>query len=325
MRKLFFASAALFLVSIFFSSSTLAWDDVGHKITGYIAWQRMTPAAREAVIKILRSAPEDSDLSVFYMAGPEPEATRKMEYFMFVTTWADVVRERTLENRYKKYHHSNWHYDDTFWKQVGNKAEVLPKAEEGGVAVSRLVEYDKVIHDSGASDKDKAIAIAWIMHLIGDLHQPLHTSARVTDTEPKGDQGANLFLLTPQGTPREKQQSLHWFWDSIVVRANPLKGDTCERDYLTSIANSIMKNTPYNSVSSSLGLGGYEKWRAESFAFNPTDVFTPDLVRFKTPSEKYKKHAFDVAQRRLALAGYRIGDTLNSVFGQPPVITPGAK
>ena len=325
MRKLFFASAPLLLVITFFSASTFAWDDVGHKITGYIAWQRMSPAAREAVFKILRSAPEDSDLSVFFMVGPEPEATRRMEYFMFVTTWADVVRERALENRYKKYHHSNWHYDDTFWKQVGNKAEILPKAEEGGVAVSRLVEYDKVIRDSGASDKDKAIAIAWIMHLIGDLHQPLHTSARVTDTEPKGDQGANLFLLTPQGTPRENQQNLHWFWDSIVVRANPIKGDTCERDYLTSVANSIMKKTPYNSVSSSLGLREYEKWRTESFAYNPTDVFTPDLVRFKTPSEKYKKHAFEVAQRRLALAGYRLGDTLNSVFGQPPVLTPGAK
>ena len=324
MRKLFFASAALFLLLSFSPLQTLAWNDVGHKITGYIAWQRMSPAAREAVFKILQSAPEDSDLSVFYMSGPEPEQTRKMEYFMFATTWADVVRERSLENRYKKYHHSNWHYDDTFWKQVGNKAEIQEKKEEGGVAVARLVEFDKVIHDAKASDKDKAIAIAWIMHLIGDLHQPLHTSARVTDLEPKGDQGANLFLLTPQGTPRENQQNLHWFWDSIVGRAAPIKGDTCERDYITSVANSIMKKNPYKLFGSSLELGAYEKWRRESFALNPTDVFTPDLVRFQTPSEKYKRHAYEVAQRRLALAGYRLGDTLNSVFGAP-VATPVAK
>lgn len=325
MRKFFFASAALILVLSNLSSPALAWDEVGHKITGYIAWQRMSPAAREAVIKILRSAPEDSHLSAYWVPGPEPEAIRKMVYFMFAATWPDVVRERTLENRYKKFHHSNWHYDDTFWRQVGNKAEIIEKTEEGGVAVARLVEFDKVLRNSGASDADKAIALAWVMHLIGDIHQPLHTSARVTDLEPKGDQGGNLFLLTPQGTPRENQQSLHWFWDSIVVRADPIKEDMCEREYLAHVAHQIMKKNPYKDFSSTLTLGEYDKWRAESFALNPTDVFTPDLVRFQTPSEKYKRHAFEVSQRRLALAGYRLGDTLNGIFGAGPVVTPGIK
>ncbi|HKP71272.1 MAG TPA: S1/P1 nuclease, partial [Pyrinomonadaceae bacterium] len=247
---------------------------------------------------------------------------RKLEYFMLVATWADIIRDRAFENRQKKYHHSNWHYDDTFWKQIGNKAEPLKGFEEGGVAVTKLNEYDKVIRTADASDKDKAIAIAWIMHLSGDIHQPLHASARVTDTEPKGDQGGNLFLLTPQGTPRETQQNLHWFWDSIVGRNVPLKGDTCESDYIESIATSIMKKYPFKDVSSSLNIGAYEKWQEESFAINPTDVFSPDLERFKTPSEKYKKHAFAVAQRRLALAGYRLGETLNRVFTGPATTKP---
>lgn len=319
MRKLFLACSVLVLVAGSFSVPAFGWDDVGHKTTAYIAWQRMSPAAREAVIKILRAAPEDSHLSAFYMNyGAEPEQQRKLEYFMLVATWADIVRDRAFENRQKKYHHSNWHYDDTFWKQVGNKAEVLKGFEEGGVAVSKLNEFDKVIRRTDASDKDKAIAIAWIMHLTGDLHQPLHTSARVTDTEPKGDQGANLFLLTPQGTPRENQQNLHWFWDSIVGRNTPLKGDMCESDYIESIARSITKKYSFASVSSSLDLGAYGKWQEESFALNPTDVFTPDLKRFQMPTEKYRKHAFQVAQRRLALAGYRMGETFNRVFGAAP-------
>jgi hypothetical protein len=323
MRKLLLACAILVLVGGFFSNPGLAWDDVGHKTTAYIAWQRMSPAARETVIRILRAAPEDSQLSAFYMNyGAEPEATRKLEYFMLVATWADIVRDRAFENRQKKYHHSNWHYDDTFWKQVGNRAEILKGFDEGGVAVTKLNEFDKVIRSADASDKDKALAIAWIMHLGGDIHQPLHTSARVTDTEPKGDQGANLFLLTPQGTPREKQQNLHWFWDSIVGRNVPLKGNTCESEYIGSIAKSIMKKYPFQAVSSSINLGAYEKWQEESFALNPTDVFTPDLLRFQMPSEKYKKHAFAVAQHRLALAGYRLGETLNRVFAAPATTTP---
>ena len=318
MQTLVLACSVLVLVASFFSSQALAWDDVGHKTTAYIAWQRMSPGAREAVIKILRAAPEDSHLSAFYMNyGAEPEAMRKLEYFMLASTWADIVRDRAFENRQKKYHKSNWHYDDTFWKQVGAKAEILTGFEEGGVAVSKLTEFDKVIRTAAASDKDKAIAIAWIMHLTGDLHQPLHTSARVTATEPKGDQGANLFLLTPQGTPRENQQNLHWFWDSIVGRNVPLKGGMCESEYIESIAKSVMKKHPFSSVASSLNLGAYDKWQQESFALNPTEVFTPDLVRFQMPSEKYKKRAFVVAQRRLALAGYRLGETLNRVFGAP--------
>ena len=317
-----FRAIVLALLAAGLPSLSLGWDDVGHKTTAFIAWQRMSPAAREAVIKILRSAPEDSHLSAFYMQyGPEPEQVRKLEYFMLVSTWADIVRDRAFETRQRKYHKGNWHYDDTFWKQVAGKVEILSGFEEGGVAVEKLSEFEKLIRSTSASDKDKAIAIAWIMHLTGDIHQPLHTSARVTDLEPKGDQGGNLFLLTPQGTPRENQQNLHWFWDSIIGRNIPLKGETCERDYIVPIAQRIMKRHPYSSFGvAGLDLGDYRGWQQESFKFNATDVFSPDLVRFQTPSERYKRNAFRIAERQLALAGYRLGETLNRIFGAPAAV-----
>jgi hypothetical protein len=295
--------------------SSFAWDDTGHKTVAYIAWQQMSPTAREAVIKILRTAPEDSDLSAYYLNGAEPENTRKLEYFMLASTWADIVRDRAFETRNKKYHKSNWHYDDTFWKQLNGTAEVLPKAEEGGQAITKLIEFDKVLRNASASDKDKAIAIAWVEHLIGDIHQPLHTSARVTDKEPKGDQGGNLFLLTPESTPRDKQLNLHWYWDSIVDRNTPLEGNACERDYIETVAGKIMKKYPRRNVAAEIKPGAFDQWRAESFALTPTHVFSPDLVRFQMPSAKYKKNAFQVAQRQLAMAGYRLGDTLNQIFG----------
>ena len=317
--KVFISVVVLVLVA---ASASFGWDDVGHKTTAYIAWQQMTPTAREAAIRILRTAPEDSDLSAYYMQyGPEPEETRKLEYFMLAATWADIVRERSFENRYRKYHKSNWHYDDTFWKQVDGRAEIVPGAEEGGQAINRLTEFDKALRNAATNDRDKAIAIAWIMHLAGDIHQPLHTSARVTDREPKGDQGGNLFLLTPDGTPRDKQLNLHWFWDSIIGRNTPLKGNECERDYIESVARKIMKRYPRSSLVSQMDLGKYEEWKQQSFALNATNVFSPDLVRFQMPSEKYKKRAFELAQRQLALAGYRLGETLNQLLG---AATPAA-
>lgn len=295
-----------------------AWDDAGHRITAYIAWQRMSPRARENVIRILRSAPEDSHLSAFYMsAGVEPEDVRKREYFKLVATWADIVRDRSFEMRYKKYHHSNWHYDDLFWRQENGRVVEIEGMEEGGQAVRRLAEFDKLIRSGGAPDREKAIAIAWIMHLGGDIHQPLHTSGRVTATEPKGDQGGNLFLLTPQGTPRVDEENLHWFWDSIVKRQLPPEADLCGSEYVERMAARMMRAHPFARMRDGLRLGDYEAWKRESFAYNNTDVFSPTLVRFQTPSPAYRRNAFRVAERQLALAGYRLGETLNSVFDVP--------
>ena len=309
---------ALAAIVVFSAVPAPAWDDVGHKITAFIAWQRMSPTARENVIRILRKAPEDSQLATFYMSfGPEPEMTRKREYFELVATWADIIRDRDFDTRYKKYHKGNWHYADTFWRQIDGKVVIQAAPEETGQAVERLKAFDKVIRDAAASDKEKALAIAWIMHLAGDIHQPLHTSARITDMEPKGDQGGNLFLLTPQGTARADQLNLHWFWDSIVGRNIPLRGEMCDREYIELIAGKMMKRYPVSRVQNRLELGMYDAWQQETFAFNNTDVFTPDLKRFEQPSMRYKRNAYRVAEQQLTLAGYRLGETFNAVFGAP--------
>ncbi len=306
----------------FLALPALGWDDVGHKITGYIAWQRMSPQARENVIRILRAAPEDSQLSSYYMTyGPKSEELKRLEFFMFMPSWADVVRDRAFETRYRKYHKGNWHYDDTFWRQVNGRVQVLTGFKEGGEAVPRMIEFDETLRDASESNAEKAIAIAWLMHLGGDIHQPLHTSARVTDTEPNGDQGGNLFLLTPQGTPRPDQVNLHWFWDSIVGRNVRFTDKLCETDYLESVAKGMMKRHPFVRYQNELKLGQYDDWQKESFGYINTVVFTPDLSRNQMPSSQYRQRAFRHAERQLALAGYRLGETLNAIFNVPPPST----
>ncbi len=318
--KKFCINAVILGVALFLTAvNTPAWHDEGHKITGYIAWQRMTPQTRATVIKILRAASEDSQIAAFYpVYGIEAEELRSMEFFMVVPTWADMVRERSFPVRNRKYHHSNWHYFDTFWKDSGGKVEILSGFEEGGDALNQLAAAEKTLRDAKSTDADKAIAIAWLMHLTGDLHQPLHNSARVTDREPKGDQGGNLFLLTPEGTPREKQLNLHTYWDGIPARSVPLKTGQCVHDYLTEMGDQMMKKHTYAKYAGDLQLGQYPEWHKEGFALATTEVFTPDLVRFQMPSEKYRKAAFILAEKQIALAGYRIGETLNSIFGTPP-------
>jgi hypothetical protein len=293
-----------------------AWHDEGHKLTGYIAWQRMTPQTREAVIRILRSAPEDSDIAAFYpVYGIQPEDVRKMEYFVLIPTWADMVRERSFPIRNRKYHHSNWHYDDTFWRNDNGKIVFVTVAEDGGQAVPQLKAAERTMRDASAPDAEKAIAIAWFLHLTGDLHQPLHNSARVTDSEPKGDQGGNLFFLEPEKPQGQSRLNLHSFWDGILARAVPLKNGQCVEDYIASIGAKAMRKHPYSEFASGMKLGNYEDWHQEGLNLATTEVFSPDLMRNTMPSKKYLKKTWAISERQIALAGYRIADTLNSIFG----------
>ena len=241
MYKAAFVFVLFVVVSMFTVPSAFAWDETGHKITAYIAWQRMTPETRERVIKILLAAPEDAQLSTFYAGyGSRKEETRKRDFFMLISTWPDIIRDKSFNTRFTKYANGNWHYADTFWKLEKGKVVFLPETEPGGLAMKKLADFDAMIRGN-ASDAEKAIAIAWLEHLIGDMHQPLHSSAKVTDSNPKGDQGGNLFLLTPKGTKRENQENLHWCWDSIVVRYMPNSIDLCEADFLDPRAAQIMK------------------------------------------------------------------------------------
>lgn len=300
-----------------FPQNILAWDEVGHKLTTYIAWERMTPQVREKVSKLLREAPEDSDLSMLYPQDSRSDSARQLDHFMLASTWADIVRERNFPVRYKKYHQTNWHYYDSFWSMENGQLKIIEKpVEELGKAVPKLFEFEKTLQNPSASEADKAIALAWVLHLIGDLHQPLHCSARVTPEEPNGDQGANLFLLTPKDTPRNQQENLHWFWDSIVKRNILRKNDEPDPLYLSKIAKGFIKKYPFAKMQNRLRLGKFDDWHKEGLQIATSQVFPFTLKRFETPTESYKKLAFKISEEQIALAGYRIGEMLNQIFGQ---------
>ena len=64
-----------------------------------------------------------------------------------------------------------------------------------------------------------------------------------------------------------------------------------------------------------LKLSDYKTWNIEGFNLLPKVVYTSDIVRNQMPSKKYRKRAFRVSQQQIALAGYRLGETLNRIFG----------
>ncbi|MDH3492331.1 MAG: S1/P1 nuclease [Acidobacteriota bacterium] len=305
-------------ILVFCSVNTFAWDDVGHKLTAYIAWQQMTPDARERVFRILINAPEDSHLSTPYDAfNSRSDDVKKLELFMFASIWPDVVRNRAFEVRNEKYNQSNWHYGDIFWRQEGGKANILADFEgAGGFAVSKLSDFEKIMRDPSYRDEEKAIAIAWFLHVGGDLHNPLHNASRVTDTEPEGDQGGNLFVLVPR-TDDSFGLNLHSYWDSIISRVKPRKNDDWDTRYLAPIARKFMKKHKPLSMNGRLNIGKYAAWNLEGFRFLNSVVYS-DIERGSPPSKKYQKRAFRVSREQITLAGYRLGETLNRIFAAGP-------
>ncbi len=312
LRSILFATVLITL-----SVPAFGWDETGHKITAYIAWQQMTPEVRDKVIKILRSAPEDAQLSTFYMPyGSRSEQARKLEFFLIASTWSDIIKDRDFATRYDNYNNSNWHYFDTLWTSKDGKAIFVADAEANGKMMEKLADFDKIIRGS-ASTPDKAIAIAWLEHLIGDLHQPLHATARALDeNDKKGDQGGNLFSLTPKGA--KDKLNLHSFWDGIIRQNFPNTNDACEADYLYPIAQSIIKDFPYAKLQSRIADGKYDVWQKESVEIATTEVYK-GLKRYEMPSDDYKKKSLKIAEERMALGGYRLGNLFNEVFGAPPV------
>jgi len=239
---------------------------------------------------------------------------------MLASTWADIIRDKDFKNRYAKYHKGDWHYADTFWRVTNGKVDVLENfAEPKGKAVEQLFAFDKLLRDATASDADKAIALAWILHLGGDIHQPLHTSARVTELDPKGDQGGNLFLLSPKDATGDDRLNLHWFWDSIVRRNIARQNDACDTDYLPPIAQGLMKKYPAAKMQNRLKLGKFDDWQQEGFQIASTKLYPESLKFGVVPSDDYKRMAFEIAEEQIALAGYRMGAMLNQIFdNQPP-------
>jgi osmotically-inducible protein OsmY len=234
---------------------------------------------------------------------------------MIASTWADIVRDKNFKNRNAKYHHGTWHYLDTFWREADGKVEIVTELKSDDQnAIERLFTFDKALRNASVSDAEKAIALAWVLHIGGDIHQPLHDSARVTKYDPKGDQGGNLFILSPKGAKGENRITLHWYWDSIVGRNIPRVNDACDSDYLPPLAEQITKKYPFAKMQNRLRLGKFDEWQKEGFQIASTKLYPSTLKFGEMPSENYKKMAFEIAQEQIALAGYRLGEMLNQIL-----------
>src|SRR5262249_8585542 len=149
----------------------------------------------------------------------------------------------------------------------------------------------------------------FIIHFVGDIHQPLHGISRVTAALPKGDRGGNDFktILPAANGSAQRNGNLHMLWDSGIISfpAGPGTGPpTIEAT--TDAAERIVRRYPESDSGwTQGGTYGYESWSKESFELAKSAVY-PGLEPGVLPSQKYISIAVPIVERRVAWAGYRL-------------------
>ncbi len=307
------ALTAAFLV-LAIAQNSFAWNGTGHKIVAFIAFSQLTPKARNTSARLLAMHPMLDDMA------DEDERGRRSVFIRFAT-WADFIRndDHFVDTPQKNAQcnasgqpqtsgpafpgfpdmerHQDWHFVNTPFSSDGTPTgqKCQPNAQTQIEALRRTL--------AGANVRDdvKAFALPWVLHLVGDVHQPLHATSRFSAALPGGDRGGNSVKL-------RVGSNLHSFWDATLGT-----GETDE--FIAQVATSIMDDFPSSAAALNLTPG---TWIAESFQIAKSRVYTFSGSGTRgntvTLSADYKKAAKETARERAALAGYRLAAVLNQAF-----------
>jgi S1/P1 Nuclease len=245
-----------------------------------------------------------------------PGTDRDMVLSMQAARWADDIRLRD-----KQQHRGPWHYINWPFKPEGQPAGVQPRKPEPVNILTALAENEKVVKQESDPER-KAIALAWLFHLVGDIHQPLHTAQLFTADYPNGDRGGNEICV--RVTEASRPMDLHRFWDGVITSSQNL---TRLRNEATTLRN---RQEFHRSQLTELASIGFELWAKESFEIAakfayrndgrlgiPRDGAMDCTMVAATPvlPAGYVVNARRIADRRVVLAGYRLVDVLQRVVG----------
>ena len=306
-----------------------AWNSVGHMTVAYIAWRNLTPAERTRVTALIELNPLYATWAA-EIPSTVSSSQRNMYLFMIAATWADQIKSdskdftcdgvantnnppadeaATVNLGYTDTcMHKYWHFLDVRYAPDGTTP--VPVAVPTPNAEVKIDFFDGAIKTNEA-DALKSYDLVWLEHLIGDIHQPLHTVTRFGATFPMGDQGGNLVKLT--GTPNE----LHAFWDDILgdstcFPAGKVKNCLYQDALLAKAAGRKIK-TPKGAAAADVTTAD---WVKESVQAAETDAYMappigPALGPYTT-TDAYQANTLAVSKARVALAGVRLAGLIKA-------------
>jgi hypothetical protein len=273
------------------ASIASAWHDTGHMVVADIARARLKPNVISQIDELLKVG-GDAKTQDMYGAA----------------CWADDVRSQRRES-------GPWHYINYHFRLDGKETDNLPDAENVVVAIAR---FKKVLGDENATKEDRADALRFILHFVGDIHQPLHTVACDSDDHPNGDKGGNDFQILPPGSlasMNRPPKNLHSLWDMAggLYQSTPRPLTAEGIASLDQLARHLEKENPADKLSKEIEVSDPEAWAKEGLAIAKESVY--NLKPGEAPGSDYMIKCRKICSKRLALAGYRLANLLNDVLG----------
>jgi hypothetical protein len=152
--------------------------------------------------------------------------------FMQAARWPDELRVTD-----RQHHRGQWHYINWPFKPDRQPGSVQIKDPEPVNILTALAENEGVVSEGNSDQERKAVALAWLFHLVGDIHQPLHTAQLFTVEYPQGDRGGNEICV--RVTQTGKPMDLHRFWDGVISSSSNV---TRLRNEATALCTAISSN-----------------------------------------------------------------------------------
>jgi hypothetical protein len=298
--------------------TAFGWHGAGHMATALVAYMDLGPARAKKVADILRKHPD----YVRWMQEKPSSIPEDVYLFMRASTWPDDIRSNNHPSN--RYHQPKWHYVNGFVKSPPSFPS--PRPDSGDHIPQAVVINAKAAGSADAAER--ARAVCWLFHLIGDGHQPLHSAAFVSQQWPQGDRGGNSFWVVSH----EGATNLHNFWDGIWDREtafnkgagrklSALRARDLDMRTIGPLAVAIRNKHPRNGLPEMNSAKDFPAWLAESFSLAKQRAYLNGVLRGGTDEGKavalptgYEAEARKVGERRLALGGYRLADTLKAVL-----------
>lgn len=297
------------------ASPALAWWDEGHMQIAYLAYKRLSDPVRDKADSLLKLNKDYAK----WTAGAADDKTAKLYAFVHAATWADDIK--TKEYGYTRdavtsptagqnigysdhNQHAYWHFKDIDFTPDGTP---LPAADPVDFVTQLKLMIAALPTSSGATDDVRSYDLVWILHLVGDAHQPLHAAARYTLQIPDGDAGGNAESVIPASG---LSMALHAYWDAVFGGYSSPYGaifDADDKDGLSSVGVSQAEAQ----------IADPAVWAQESADLAKQYAYAPPISMGKNPvllTRDYETSVKNVARARAALAAVRLANLIETAL-----------
>ena len=272
---------AMGLIFLFNLTPVYAWNWVGHEAVAQIAYTHLTPEVRKKVDAIV------GDFSSEYS---------NVNSFIEMAPWPDSLHAQKIEI------YNHWHYINQAYSDDNTTLKDL-RGTDNIIRAIGLIE--PIVKNPHANTFEKARFLAFLVHFVGDIHQPLHAITRISASHPNGDEGGNLFLI--RNTSDSKGSSnLHKVWEGCNLFS------LTNEDAVKILSEKIEKDYPEAYFADSVNDLKVEDWANESFIVGKNFVYKTE--EGQPLSHAYIEEGQQLAEQRVALAGYRLARVLNGLL-----------